>query len=142
MLNMYGMSGEGARRYASGVVLPINNVQMFFYSNGIVSGSFMFGGADKIHDSWLFENGWLKDGVLRFDMVKVALRYSRSPVATFVGYYDGEGTFAGKWKASSEEGDWHILLRKMLGEPRAEPEMPYDRVIAVARRWEQNTISP
>jgi hypothetical protein len=135
MLTYYGMRADGVRKYASGVTLPIDDAQMFFCSDGIVSGSFLFGGSDFIHDSWLFANGWLKDGILQFDMVKVALRYSRDPVAEFVGSYDGEGTFAGIWKSSSEQGEWAIRLREMLSEPQAASRESDNHVIAVAKRW-------
>lgn len=107
----HGLTGRGFRERADGTVEPIDDVQMFFYADGHVSGSFVCRTAESDGILWLFENGMIRNGKLQFDMVHIQLRYPRDPVAAFSGDYDGEGTYAGTWSSPSEQGTWQIFLR-------------------------------
>ena len=109
---LHSLSGNGYRDRRSGDREQIEEAQMFFYANGRISGSFVCRTPESKGILWLFQNGNMLDGKIRFDMVHIELRYPRDPVATFVGDYDGEGTYSGTWtSAEGEIGKWALSLR-------------------------------
>ncbi len=111
----HGLTGCGRRVRANGDIELISDVQMFFYPDERVSGSFVCRTAESPGILWLFKDGRIAEGILRFSMVHIELRYPRDPVALFVGNYDGEGTYAGDWASAAENGTWQITLRDPVG---------------------------
>jgi hypothetical protein len=107
----YALDGDGFRQRQNGTVEAIEEVQICFYPDGHISGSFVCRTAESSGILWLFQNGSISGGTLRFDMVHIQLRYPRDPVASFIGDYDGEGTYAGTWSSPIENGQWKITLR-------------------------------
>ena len=110
----HGLTGSGYGSRANGEVESIDDVQMFFYTDGHISGSFVCRTAESTGILWLFKDGWLAENLLRFAMVHIELRFPRDPIAQFVGDYDGEGTYSGSWSSPSETGRWQIALRDIV----------------------------
>lgn len=112
---IYSLTGHGYRERQSGDKEPIEEAQMFFYADGRISGSFVCRTPESPGILWLFKNGSTLSGKVRFDMVHIELRYPRDPVATFLGEYDGEGTYSGMWESpNGESGRWLLSLRDTI----------------------------
>lgn len=110
----HSLSGSGYRERQSGSIEPIEEVQIFFYPDGQISGSFVCRTRESNGILWLFDNGFVVAGTIYFDMVHLQLRFPREPVATFIGEYDGEGTYTGKWESATERGRWQLSFRDIV----------------------------
>lgn len=109
---IHRLAGHGYRERQSGSKEPIEEAQMFFYADGSISGSFVCRTPETPGILWLFKNGFTSNGAIHFEMVHLELRYTRDPIATFSGNYDGAGTFSGFWESSDcERGRWLLHLR-------------------------------
>ncbi len=111
---LYSLQGIGYRTRASGINENMEYVQIFHYEGGFFSGSFICRIPESSGNWWLFENGSLIDGIIKFDMVHGMLRYTRIPVAHFCGKYDGEGVYSGMWTSEYEEGIWQLSFREEI----------------------------
>lgn len=117
---LHSLAGNGYRERKSGVREPIEEAQMVFYSDGRISGSFVCRIPESNGILWLFNDGNIVEGKIRFDMVHIELRFPRAPVATFSGDHHGGGTYSGNWTSPFGEcGKWMLTLSDTI-----EPHMP------------------